>query len=77
MWRFTQSLVSVAPSVTRRHCSALFLSQIGKGMYQTRKLEFIHMRAQVTKLWAQGSTVRSGVVVDSTRVSDSHSVSRL
>ena len=50
-------------------CTPLFHGyQLGKGMYSSRKFEFIHMRAQVTNLWALGDIVRSGVVVDSTRV---------
>jgi hypothetical protein len=40
----------------------------GKGMYVSRKLMFTGMLVRVSGLWANGSSVKSGVVCDTTRV---------
>lgn len=40
----------------------------GKGMYVSRKILFAGMLLKVSGLWAQGNPVKSGVVMDSTRV---------
>ena len=51
-------------------CVRYLFSQIGKGMYVSRKLQFAGMLLRVSGLWAQGDKVRSGAVVDTTRVSE-------
>ena len=39
-------------------------------MYVPRKIEFAGMLLKVSELWAQGEKVKSGAVVDSSRVSE-------
>ena len=39
-------------------------------MYVPRKIEFAGMLLKVSELWGQGDRVKSGVVVDSSRVSN-------
>ena len=68
MWRFTNSLVGIhVPILATPLDSAHY--QIGKGMYVSRKIEFAGLLLKVSDLWAQGDRVKSGVVVDSSRVS--------